>query len=422
VGQSSSKENSMNKKKMELLGGTLAGMMFLSGCSTITETSRTPLVETATLPTPAITLEYIVGAGGEMNAAQKSFLEGTKGTEYKEAVLKYAKYWQKVKLIGQNITIGIGVMPDMNDTTDQSKMLPYFELPGTDYVNKKCTLPWVQFKNYVATGDVSQLLPPNSDKLLINADVFCMSTVVTKDSVPALAGIPVDSVLANVDGQPVYIDAKTKEVVGVLDEQAQWKENSLIEGNIFQDPQSEADFANLVESPSPIDNPEDFAKWQDEYLNQIDEKLKTWDGPIMNIAGTTVDFGIQVLALPKNKWQAISSYKYIWQGKEILTKTYVTKDNTGALVPFSITYTTPNSSAFPQIGYQNPSKEQFMYIRYEWEMAKEYGSDQFIDSFLPDKDKDIYFNNWRTFFGTKDITDEERALFSRTPFVIANFG
>ena len=52
-------------------------------------------------------------------------------------------------------------------------------------------------------------------------------------------------------------------------------EKPLIEGNIFFDPQSEKDFARVVESPSPIDNPEEFAVWQDEYLKQVNEKLKT---------------------------------------------------------------------------------------------------------------------------------------------------
>lgn len=45
----------MNKR--ELLGGTLAGMMFLSGCSAAIETRTTPVVETVptTAPTPAQT-------------------------------------------------------------------------------------------------------------------------------------------------------------------------------------------------------------------------------------------------------------------------------------------------------------------------------------------------------------------------------
>jgi len=40
----------MHKNKMELLGGTLVGMMFLSGCSPATATDRTPTAEgTSTL-------------------------------------------------------------------------------------------------------------------------------------------------------------------------------------------------------------------------------------------------------------------------------------------------------------------------------------------------------------------------------------
>jgi hypothetical protein len=60
--------------KMEILGGTLAGVMFLSGCSAATETNKTLVVETATLPnstaTVTSTVEALVTPTDEVTATE----------------------------------------------------------------------------------------------------------------------------------------------------------------------------------------------------------------------------------------------------------------------------------------------------------------------------------------------------------------
>ncbi|MFA6007198.1 MAG: hypothetical protein WC784_00945 [Candidatus Shapirobacteria bacterium] len=197
---------------------------------------------------------------------------------------------------------------------------------------------------------------------------------------------------------------------------------SLIEGNIFQDPQTEADFVTVVESPSPIDKPTDFAKWQDEYLRQIDEKLKTWSGTPITLDNIGYMSGGGDIFFHKKIWQSIASYKFSWQGKEILTKTFVAKDQNGNLVPFSVTYTTSNSPVFSQdSGYNTPAEAIGMAMRYEWERAKESVTDPFIDTFLPNRDKNTDSAAWARFFAGMGTSDDAEKT-SRARFIIEDFG
>ena len=66
----------------------------------------------------------------------------------------------------------------------------------------------------------------------------------------------------------------------------------LVQGNIFFDPLTVEDFSRVAQAPSPIDNPTDFAKWQDEYLKQVNEKLKTYQGYSISTDGIRIDFRI----------------------------------------------------------------------------------------------------------------------------------
>jgi hypothetical protein len=434
VGLSSSEEKSMNKNKMELLGGTLAGMMFLSGCASATETNNNQTTESA--PTPGNTAEspYVKYtpttvetaaatllptptrpdmAGGVYSSEQQSLIENGAFKNTEQALTAWFKYWA-------NATNN----PFQTETTD-IHFKYVFDSTGKSagicmesmaYSNKCFTMP-------IINGKVAEVPPTVSGEYTIPVGYgpLEMSDQLTADQVStlkldeSLSG----SVLGYENGG--WVRYKNGEVVAVLDlASAQWKENSLIEGNIFQDPQTEADLATVVESPSPIDKPSDFAKWQDEYLNQIYEKLTTWSGTPVGVENIGIDFNGQRFDFMKENLQPIASYKFKWQGQEILTKTFILKDTKGNLVPFSVTYTTPDSPVFnfKDISYKTPSSEIGMTIRYGWNnYMKVSFTDPFIDAFLPEDTT----NNWRKVLNS-DSTLEERELFSRTPFVIDSFG
>ena len=321
--------------KTEILGGTLATMMLLSGCKAANETNRTPTAETAVLPASAIKVELIA----EMSVDQENALNGLKGLEYKNALKKYAEYWEKVKLIGPGVTVGLGVMPNMKDVTDFSSMLFYFELPGQDYVGKKCTLPWAQYQKYLATGDYQQLLPPDSDELLTNTDPFCLSSEVTENSAPAVAGIPLGSLLANLDGQPVYIDPVTKEVVGILDaESIKWqaKESFTAEKLAFV-PHSMEEIGQSVEVRSPIDDPNGYKEeFNDKIKPGIDEILANYSGKIIKpdtIGRTAIDPGIGVVMFEKGAvLNPIASSRFEYNGNMVPILYFPAEDKNGRFV------------------------------------------------------------------------------------------
>jgi hypothetical protein len=189
----------------------------------------------------------------------------------------------------------------------------------------------------------------------------------------------------------------------------------------FFDPQSEADFPRVIESPSPIDDPVGFAVWQEGYLAAVDEKLKNYTGPYIVLDNIGYQFDGGNIVFWYNEWRAVGSYKFDWRKQEILNKTFVVRDQNGNLVPFSVTYTTPDSPVFVQrMMYRTPSVETMMYMRYEWNSAKMlHFTDPFIDSYLSDNGK--YFESWQRFFGGVG-TEEDKYNVSRMRFVLATFG
>ena len=188
----------------------------------------------------------------------------------------------------------------------------------------------------------------------------------------------------------------------------------------FFDPQSEADFPRVIEAPSPIDDPADFAVWQDGYLAAVNEKLATYTGP--SIDGQ-VGVGGESFAVDSKNWPVIASYKFTWNGQEMLTKTLVFKDKQGNLIPVSITYTTPTSGILFDAagGYKTPPPDMVrsFYFRCVWDdsLKKEF-SDKFEESFLPAVDTD--FNaQYRTFGGIGTAAD--RDILSRSRFIWSRF-
>jgi len=194
------------------------------------------------------------------------------------------------------------------------------------------------------------------------------------------------------------------------------KEKSLIEGNIFFDPQSEADFDKVVESPSPIDEPEKFAAWQDEYLKMIEEKLETYEGSTIDAVRMAISFDASAFSVGSKDWPVIAAYKFAWKEHEILTKTFVFKDSQGNLMPVSATYTTSDSILFNLgLSYNTPILKEGNF-RYAWtERIREVISDKFAEIFLPIENTNLDAQR-RAFFGSGDSDD--RDVLSRSRFMI----
>jgi hypothetical protein len=190
-----------------------------------------------------------------------------------------------------------------------------------------------------------------------------------------------DSVLGWSNGWVRMINGK---VIARIGETGTWK-TEIDYNQAFFDPQSEADFPKVIESPSPIDDPAGFAVWQEGYLAVVNEKLKTWTGPSINIVGSGIKYEQAKIVLSINEVSVIASKKFIWQGQEILTKTYVFNDGQGNLVPLSFTYTTPNSPLFDtDLGYISSNGFEVGVI-FEWSgtYARSGITDPFAASFLP---------------------------------------
>jgi len=185
---------------------------------------------------------------------------------------------------------------------------------------------------------------------------------------------------------------------------------------VFFDPQSETDFSKVIEAPSPIDDPAGFAVWQDGYLAAITEKLKTYTGPSIGIGGAGIAYDSAIIVLSSVSWPVIASFRFTWQGQEILTKTYIVNDGQGNLVPLSLTYTTPNSNWFvTKDGYNDPSKQKGMCYEWTSETAK-YVDDKFAASFMPNGQEYTGFDSIQRFIiGTS--TQADREMVSRERFL-----
>lgn len=190
----------------------------------------------------------------------------------------------------------------------------------------------------------------------------------------------------------------------------------------FFNPQNEADFAKVIESPSPIDNPAEFAKWQDGYLAAVEEKLKTYTGPRVNsIKHSTVSFESNSFVFEFNEWPVIAAYKFKWEGKEMITKTLVIEDEQGNLTPVSITYTTPDSPVFDQNeGWTTPSgKPLFLEFSHAWGVdVKKLTTDKFAEEFLLENNPD-FDAQLRVLRGKGD--DADRKIMAQSRFLWARY-
>ena len=100
----------------------------------------------------------------------------------------------------------------------------------------------------------------------------------------------------------------------------------------------------MVLAPSPIDKPEEFAKWQDKYLELVLAKLENYEGPFLDPVSTDFALNLEhnMIHIFSYDWPVIASYKFMWHGQEMLNKTYALS-NGSVKFPLTFTYTTPDS-------------------------------------------------------------------------------
>lgn len=162
-----------------------------------------------------------------------------------------------------------------------------------------------------------------------------------------------------------------------------WEAESLIKGDIFQDPQSKEEFDTVVLAPSPIDDPENFTLFQEEYLQKINEQAETYRDQAIDDTfriGSRGDF-----LFYSSVWKPVAAYKFKWEGQEILNKTFLYTSRQGDLVPITLTYT-PADSWFFADSFQTPDDSQKMVLyvlcAFKERMQEKY-PDEFMNQFLP---------------------------------------
>jgi len=201
-------------------------------------------------------------------------------------------------------------------------------------------------------------------------------------------------------------------------------EVSLIEGNIFFDPQLEADFDKVAKSPSPIDEPEKFAAWQDEYLKMVNEKLETFIGYTISgsYVGAEYDWANLVFkGGPKregNNLEVVASYLFDWKDNKIITKTFALENRDGSLTPFSITYS--NLPGRNEYGYTTPSEKVVIYVSYAAVVTVGKIEDPFSVDFFNSQGISTDLDTFRRFLSglSGDKIEEDKNRFSRMPFVL----
>lgn len=203
------------------------------------------------------------------------------------------------------------------------------------------------------------------------------------------------------------------------------KEKSLIEGNIFFDPQSKEDFKDVALAPSPIDEPEEFALWQEEYLKLVNEKLINYDGQSLTIENMLISYNYNMLLLSSNEWPVIASYIFDYQGEKILTKAFVFKDgDNNLLVPLSATFSPENSFYFnDDYKTHRTGVIEDMTLIYDYgqflrdldkkDLTTEPFMEAFFGDFMAGEEYDAFA---RILYGKANKEDLES--FSRQPFVL----
>jgi len=379
-----------------------------------TEATKVPTAESPeATPTPVFK-----AAGGEFSKEQNDFLETQTGKDYLAAMKAYIEYWAKVGLIGSDAIITYGAITDINDSKNLDKMGFWFEISGPDFAGFKCTIPYSQVLKYMETGDPETMLPPQGDVLLTNADIFKMSTTVMEGSVPANLGILVGSVLGYIDQNWVYLNPIDGAVVGRVNKEGMWeKEGIQITGEIFQDPHLMKDMATVVEVPNPVSKPEEYQKYMDEIGKMVDEYLKTYSGPTINLESGTIgiNYGDNIISITDQSISAIATVKFVSNnkisvGKFFATEAYGKKSYIFVLHPHDFML------------YGSDSNEPFNYSTSATNLNVRYRAEgngvitDFSKKYLGSLDNEDFLALQRVLMGNGNISDFEKI--SKMKFVI----
>jgi hypothetical protein len=96
--------------------------------------------------------------------------------------------------------------------------------------------------------------------------------------------------------------------------------------NVYFVPENETDMSKVILAPSPIDNPEEYDEWIDAYLL----KLRELNFDFSNISeatgeGSGINYQDSTITLSRNDWDPVASFKYEFEGQEVLVKVFPVK-------------------------------------------------------------------------------------------------
>jgi len=399
----------------------LVGILLANGCAIETETqpqiltdvekenTETQINPTATeiIPTATEVPAYIVKDSTEaFTSAQETINQSTEVVAQKERLQRWLDYW--VQFDNRPFALDsadIHWKYIYDDPAEPQEAVVLIEVSGPDYKNQLFGVPmneegFVDFPPPVTGTSIQPGLGP----LEINPN---------KDNTQ----LSIDQ------GDLVRLSPEGKIVERLV--AGHWEEETLIKGNIFQDPQSKAEFDTVVLAPSPIDDPENFTLFQEEYLQKINEQAETYRDQAINeyfgIAGSEGFF-----LFHSSVWKPIASYKFKWEGQEILNKTFLYTSRQGDLVPITLTYATENSWFFDEeFAYQTPDGSQKMdlYVLYTFDerRQKEYPGD-FIGQFLPTAISSELQEAVSQIWSSRGVpTQADYEMLSKTPLILWSF-
>lgn len=112
----------------------------------------------------------------------------------------------------------------------------------------------------------------------------------------------------------------------------------------------------MAPAPSPFEEPEKYARWHEEYIRQINQKLENYDGPTVEITRISGDGVHGRVRCFSETWPVVASYRYKWKNSEgveedVLSKTIVFEEKSDGkgYVLLNVTYYPESSLKFFKI-------------------------------------------------------------------------
>ncbi len=391
----------------------LAGILLANGCAIETEnqlqisTDEPKATETQVIPTETEVPAYVVNDSTEaFTPVQETINQSAEVVAQKERIQRWLDYW--VQFDNRPFALDsadIHWKYIYDDPAEPQEAVVLIEVGGPDYKNKLFGVPmneegFVDFPPPVTGTSIQPGLGP----LEINPN---------KDNTQ----LSIDQ------GDLVRLSPEGKIVERLVT--GHWEAESLIKGNIFQDPQSKAEFDTVVLAPSPIDDPENFALFQEEYLQKINEQAETYRDQAIDPQFEISGDGLYLFHA--SVWKPVASYKFKWAGQEILNKTFLYTSRQGDLVPITLTYATEDSRFFDEeFSYRIPDGSQKMdlYVLYTFDerRQKKYPGD-FIGQFLPtDTSPELKEAIARIWWDGNGIpTQADYEMLSKMPLILWSF-